>query len=372
MTDFKDDDVEDFGDDAKPVANLSLDDDVDEALAALIQELHTKYDAAPSDALAAQLGRAYMDADQEEAAVQWYEQAISLNPSNASHVHGKALVYLNANEAGEAEALLKQALALAPNDAEIIFDLGRAYQAEDNTEAALGAFKQAVEKNPNHGRALFQVASAAHTAGRVDEAIATFRKSAEADPTNAAAFFQAGQLLQTRNHGDDLKTAAELFTKAASVDSSDSEAFARLIQTYDQLNQLDKCDEARQNFVAAFNRGDLNPNFRAIGRYVCARFEVEDKFVMCFDHLKPFGPEPLKYSFVVYKKGEVREDKILYRVVILNKGGHYHLDAFHDTEKVHKHYKDLGAAEPSYQQAKTAALEVIKGAVQPASSSPIA
>jgi len=72
-------------------------------------------------------------------------------------------------------------------------------------------------------------------------------------------------------------------------------------------------------------QNELNPNFTAIGKYCCAQFEVGDKFIMAFDHLKLLGPEPAKYVFQVYKKGQVHEDKVVQRIVLSSQAGGYEL-----------------------------------------------
>jgi len=350
---------------------MNLDDDDVEtpeiaALRAAAEACRIKAEGDPNDVNLAALGKAYADLGATEQALACYGQAITLNGKNSAFMQAKAAVHLSEGDTAEAQELLKQALQLSPNSSSILFDLGRSYQIDEDQVKAVEYFTQAMAKDPRNSNAVFQVAVAHLNASKQDDALKLFLQVAHDDPSNLGAFDKAGQILFHKGGTDNLKQAAELYQKASVLEPSDAQFRAKIIQCYDSLNMVKEREAARGSMDAAYQKNQLNPNFTAVGRYCCGQFEVGDKFVMAFDYLKLLGPEPPKYQFTVFNKGQLHEDKALYRVTLSSKSGSYELASIEKKQK--KIYAEFKGNVPAYQDIKDFVVKIITNAVQPTSS----
>jgi tetratricopeptide (TPR) repeat protein len=367
--DLKDDeeDFGDFGDDSTPFQKLRI----DQAGPAVdddphIQELKAKIAAHPNKAeLHAQLARAYVDLGADDEAGVCFDAAIALDPKNASYLHGRGQVALSNSDSHAAHEFLEKALQLDQNNADILYDLGVTARQEDNHNKAKTFFRQATAKDPKHARALFALAG--YSEG--EEAIELYKQCVAADPSMTPAYFAAGQLLLVRGKQDDSKVAVEYLAKAAAQDPSDPQHFAKLLQAYDTLGMEQEFEKTRGDFKQAFAKGSLNANFLLVGRYSPAQFEVDDKFVMAFDHLKLLGAEPARLVFNVNPKGDLHEDHALFRVsLIVEQNGTFSLQSVDKTTR--KHFKDY-PSEPSFHSVKADVVAIAQGKLAPTKTTPL-
>jgi tetratricopeptide (TPR) repeat protein len=339
-------------------ATLSLGGDIDDSE---IQDAQAKVSANPDDASAhAELAKAYFNAENDEDALASYAKAIELDSKNAKYYILKARVHSVGGDNASARELLNTCLESNANDADTLYEIGKTFQGDEEHDKAQEYFRKAIAADANHSKSMFAVANYLLNDEKTKgEALGYFEKVAAVDETNTNAFYHAGQILQLQGN---FAKAAEYYTKAVALDPSDAQLRARLIQCYDVLENADKREEARNAMHAEYKAGNLNPSYTAIGRYCTASFESGDNFIMGFDHFIVDDSNPVKYMFMVYKKGEVHEEKVLYRISVKNDGGKYTAVAsYPDKESTFENWD----SEPSYQVARDLTVAIVKGDAQP-------
>lgn len=358
---------DDFGDEQETPQFQKLKLDGDDAA---VEAVKAEIAKTPNDAtLHAKLGKLLIEHDDFDGGVAALDKAIELDPKSAIFYAQKAHFLLESNETEEALKVLNKALTFAPDDAEVHYELGRAYQASGNKQKALENFNAALNKDAKHTKSMSEIAAnllhesdAKMKEKSQEEALKLYKKVIEFEPNNTSAYLNAGQILQSRNKEADIKEAAGYFAKVVSLDQKDGHARARLVQCYDALNLQKEREEAREAFHKAFDAGKLSQAYRKLGRYCCAQFEVGDFYVMGYDHLVHTETNDIKYAFLVYKKGEVSDEKILYRITLTHVNGAFNLDAVYLKET--RAYVSFKSA-PAYQEVKTDAIKIIKGEIQP-------
>jgi protein O-mannosyl-transferase len=114
-------------------------------------------------------------------AIEYYEKAIELNPTNS-------LAYNN---------------------------VGKVYFEQKDLENAIRVYEKAVELNPRFGDAYYNLGSVYGTIGRFQASVDNFKKCIIYDPTNATAHYFCGLSLQSLNKGLE---ANKYFQKAKQLD----------------------------------------------------------------------------------------------------------------------------------------------------------
>ena len=118
----------------------------DKQAAPMLAELQKK----PKDAaLLAQIGRAYMAAQQYQTAQQYYEQSVLLKP-DAETMNALAFVYYSLGDIDKAIATLHGAIKMAPKNSKLLFNLGMfEWHGKSDPKAAIEAWQACLKVNPN-------------------------------------------------------------------------------------------------------------------------------------------------------------------------------------------------------------------------------
>jgi tetratricopeptide (TPR) repeat protein len=94
-------------------------------------------------------------------AVDSYDKAIALQPTNGAYMHNKGLALVRIGKLDEGKAALTKAAELDPvNGGKYYFNLGAIMVNSNNTEGAVEAFKKATEIDPKYAEAYFQLGTA--------------------------------------------------------------------------------------------------------------------------------------------------------------------------------------------------------------------
>jgi tetratricopeptide (TPR) repeat protein len=137
-------------------------------------------DAAAPWNLAYQRGRhAQADGDLD-AAVDWYRQAVTLNPNHAA----------------------------------IVYDLGYALQLQDRPDAAIRRYRRAIEINARHSYAYYNLGYLLQRKGEDDSAIETYEKAAALDPGNPYVYYNLARIMEERG---DLAHARALYRRVVAL-----------------------------------------------------------------------------------------------------------------------------------------------------------
>jgi len=280
------------------VQKLSLGDDGDDAeLEAKASSLKDQIAADASNAsLHFQLGETLSALDDIDDAIESFQKAVSIDGSNGAY----------------------------------LFALGNALQSNDDHDAANATFNKA----SGHAGCLVQAANYILSEPdqktkeeREEQALGKLKEAIAADASNVSALTTAGTVLLTRNKGeDDIKAAADYFSKAIALDETNGATHAKLIQSYDLIGNAGDRDAARTRLHGLYGKGALDSSYQTLARYQCAQFPAGDKFVVGYDHFKA-GEKGEKYAFAIYSKDEIHDDKVLYWIELVADGSAFKLMA---------------------------------------------
>ncbi len=154
------------------------------------------------------LGQIALQADAPGAAVEWFKQALSLQPG-AGQLHQQlALAYRKLNEIELAKAQksqqnqvevkindpLLQSIAAFVVSADDLVKAGDMERERGNMPGAAEAYRRAAELEPDHVPALISHGLALDVLGDLEVAQQQLARAAEVDPNNAEVHFQLGRL----------------------------------------------------------------------------------------------------------------------------------------------------------------------------------
>ena len=165
------------------------------------------------------LGNNYSQQQKVELAISAYQQAISIEPDNAS-IYVQLATYLKQQENfGEAIANYRQAIAInSQQPAWVYYTLGNLLNKEDQLAAAETAYNQAIAIDPQQPAWLYQsLGYVLQRQHKLDEAIAAYHQAIAIDPQQPAWLYRClGQIWQTQG---DLVKAKVAYQKAIAIDS---------------------------------------------------------------------------------------------------------------------------------------------------------
>ncbi len=166
---------------------------------------------------------------QQRKAKEYFEQAVSLDPSYAPAYSGLAEYYWSTSEIPSRVALPKaeqyalKALELDPTLARAHTALGAVrFYGEWDWASAENELKRAIELNPNDAEARRTYAFYLSALGRVEEALAEIRRAQEVDPLYIRAQVTAGWVFYFARRFDD---ATEQCRRALELDPSSDRAY---------------------------------------------------------------------------------------------------------------------------------------------------
>lgn len=140
----------------------------------------------PNDSgLYVQLGMAYFEAEQLEAAAAAFHHALRLDPKAAAAYNGIGRVCYHTGPPAAAIAAYEQAITLDPRYIDPVYGLGILYSAQlGNYEKAVETFTRGLRHNPDNVFLTASLGSTYARMGRIDEALASLQQAHALDPAN--------------------------------------------------------------------------------------------------------------------------------------------------------------------------------------------
>ena len=129
----------------------------------------------------------YLKAKRYQEALAAFEQAIQLDPDNASLYNGKGLVLSELKRYQVALTAYERAIRLDPNYAEAYFNKGNVLDDLEQFEEALAAYEQAIRLDPHDADFYNNMGHVLYELGRYEEALAASKEAIRLDPDNAVA-----------------------------------------------------------------------------------------------------------------------------------------------------------------------------------------
>jgi len=186
------------------------------------------------------LGNAYSDVSNIEAAWLALERAVQINPTLAEARANLGNIYLQKGQIDDAIYQYQMSLQINPNDAKTYNNLGNAYLRQDWLDDAISKYTEALQLDPNFIDAYQNLAIAYSRQKRFAQAIAHLKRAMSLAPKNASLFIQLGEI---HYQMDDYGAAILEYKMALTTKQNLAEAHYGLAICYNKLGLVD--DEIR-------------------------------------------------------------------------------------------------------------------------------
>lgn len=127
-------------------------------------------------------GDAWVDRGELQVALQCFEAARSLDPTDAVNLERVAATLAALNRFPEAVARYHEAIAFDPRNADLHHGLARSFEQMHRPEQAVEAYREAVRLNPNADGSHNNMANCLQVLGRFDESHEAYRRAIGAAP----------------------------------------------------------------------------------------------------------------------------------------------------------------------------------------------
>ncbi len=182
----------------------------------------------------------YHQQNQLDRAIEQYQLAAGLDPSNTGLLRLLAGALSENNQAEQARVCLNRAIELEPGDAENHHELGLLLSGLGQPEQALDPYARAIELQPGCAGFYFNRGNAHYALGQATRARRDYQRATQLDPALAAAHFNLGQVSQDE---DDYLTAAQAYKRAVDLDGHYTDAMVNLGLTLRSLKETALAEE---------------------------------------------------------------------------------------------------------------------------------
>jgi len=158
-----------------------------------------------------------------QGAIADYNQAISLNPNDASAYYNRGKAKYELKDYQGAIADYTQAIKINPNDADAYINRGKAKRNLDDLQGAIADYNQAIRINPNYAYAYYNRGIAKYEIKDYQGAIADYTQAIEINPNYADAYIIRGN---TKYDLNDLQGAIADYTQVIRIDPNDASAYS--------------------------------------------------------------------------------------------------------------------------------------------------
>lgn len=221
-----------------------------------------------------------------EEALKVLDIQIHKHPKDDKLYYDRAKVYMELHRVNDAIADLSRAVALNDRKPEYHMLLGDAYLANGNIEQSYNSLQRALELDPDNMEAMLKMGEIAYYGRDYDRAMESLSRVTAKDPQNRTALFMKGfiykEMGDTANavtllrkvcdlypnyepafeelgvlyslHHDPL--ALEYLNTALRIEPNNTNALYALAMYYQDLNQMDKAEEAYKQIL------DINANHK--------------------------------------------------------------------------------------------------------------
>ena len=128
------------------------------------------------------------------------EQALALNPQDASAWANKGVTLARLDRPEDALGALEQALALDPQDADAWYNRGVMLGNLGRLEEELASYEQTLSLNPQDANAWNNMGAVLGNLGRFEEELTAYEQCLSLDPQRAEAWYNKGVTLFRRGH----------------------------------------------------------------------------------------------------------------------------------------------------------------------------
>jgi predicted O-linked N-acetylglucosamine transferase (SPINDLY family) len=187
-----------------------------------------------------------------EASVEYYQQALKLQPDSAEVHYNLGNVFKLQGKLDAAIKSYQEALNIQPKIAQAHNNLGNALHQQGKLDAAVESYEQALKLKPNYAQAHYNLGNALHQQGKLDAAVESYEQALKLKPNYAQAHYNLGHTLKQQGK---LDAAVESYKQAISLNYNYAEVHQNLGNT---LYEQGKLEAAIKSYHQAL---DLQPDF---------------------------------------------------------------------------------------------------------------
>lgn len=140
-------------------------------------------------------GVAYLQYEHLDQALDCFERAVAINPSQAGAYYNIGLIYLNRNVLDKAQANLEKAVQLDPSDANAWNNLGVVSGDNGDYDASQRYFEKALSLRPSHLLAVQNLVKLYDYKDRQDDALRVLQTAVATEPSSADLHVELGMFL---------------------------------------------------------------------------------------------------------------------------------------------------------------------------------
>jgi Flp pilus assembly protein TadD len=171
------------------------------------------------------LGVAYADEGNLEAAIDHYVEAIRIKPDYAKAHYNLGVALANQGDLEGAIGEYSKVIVMAPAYAAAHHNLGVAVAKQGRLKEAIGHFSEAIRINPNYAEAHYNLGNALARRGSLKEAIGHYMKALKIKPDYAEAHYNLGVALMRQGNPDE---AVGHFSEAVRIEPDYAKAHYNL------------------------------------------------------------------------------------------------------------------------------------------------
>jgi eukaryotic-like serine/threonine-protein kinase len=216
--------------------------------------------------------RGQLDVKNVQGAIDFYQQAVALDPGFAVAYAGIADADLrmyratkDSDWAQKAVSAAEQAHRLNENSPEVYFALGSAYTATGKTTEAVAMLKKASELAPNSDEGYRRLGDAFRASGNKEEALAAYNRAIQLNPYYWFNYNAMGSAYLKFN---DSQKALEAFQRVTELEPDNAAGYENLSVVYFGMGQFDKCIPVLQKALALNKRPIAYSNLGTVYFYL--------------------------------------------------------------------------------------------------------
>jgi protein O-GlcNAc transferase len=174
------------------------------------------------------IGYAYLETGQFDAAEKIYRQLLAINPKLAAAHYDLGLALKMKDQLEPAQAEFKAAIEADPSLAQAYYSLGITYWQTGNFDETIRQMRAAISVKPDYAEAHYMLGIVLKQTGDLDNAMTELKTAIHLDPTTPGPYNTLGQILRIKG---DKQGSEEAFAMGAKLKR---EADAQLANTLEQ------------------------------------------------------------------------------------------------------------------------------------------
>ncbi len=199
-------------------------------------------------------GSSYADTNQVDKAIADYNEAIRLDPKNASAFNNRCGEYADLHQYDKAIADCSEAIRLDPTLSLAYYNLGNVFYGLTQFHAAIAQYSKAIELDPTHASPYYNNRGTVYQdLHQYDKAIADYTEAIRIDPNDAPAHYNLGTVFYDLNQYD---KAIVAFTEAIRLYPMYTSAYYNRGISYRYENKYTEALADFETYVKLTNNSD--------------------------------------------------------------------------------------------------------------------